>query len=237
MKIEVWSDFACPFCYIGKQRLETALEQFAHQDDVKVEFKSFELDPRAPKTVEHDVHHMLAAKYGMTREKAIAMNKNLSDQAAEAGLTFNFDSMKLTNTFDAHRLTHYAAKEGKREDVIKELFQAYFTDSLLLGDHDTLAELAEKAGLDRNETLRMLAGSDYSADVRADEDEAQQLGVTGVPFFVIDRKYAVSGAQSSEVFLKTLETIWQETQPLRVIGNNGDTTDSGVCQDGTCSLN
>lgn len=231
MKIEVWSDFACPFCYIGKQRLESALEQFVHRDNVKVEFKSFELDPRAPKMVEHDVHHMLAAKYGMTREKAIAMNKNLSDQAKEVGLTFNFDTMKLTNTFDAHRLTHYAAKEGKREEVIKELFQAYFTDSRLLGDHDTLAELAEKTGLDRNETLKMLAGNNYSAEVRADEEEAQQLGVTGVPFFVIDRKYAISGAQSSEVFLKTLETIWQETQPLRVIGN-----DAGVCQDGACSL-
>ena len=110
MKIEVWSDFACPFCYIGKQRLENALEQFAHRDQVEVVFKSFELDPRAPQTVEHDVHHMLAAKYGMTRDKAMAMNKNLTDQAKEVGLTFNMDSMKLTNTFDAHRLTHFAAK-------------------------------------------------------------------------------------------------------------------------------
>jgi predicted DsbA family dithiol-disulfide isomerase len=237
MKIEVWSDFACPFCYIGKQRLENALEQFAHRDQVEVVFKSFELDPRAPQTVEHDVHHMLAAKYGMTRDKAIAMNKNLTDQAKEVGLNFHMDTMKLTNTFDAHRLTHFAAKKGKQNDIIKELFQAYFTDSLLLGDHNILADLAQKAGLNRTETLTMLAGNDYAADVRADEEEAQQLGVTGVPFFVIDRKYAVSGAQPTEVFLKTLETIWQENQPLKVIGNDGDTTDSGVCQDGTCSLN
>lgn len=234
MKIEVWSDFACPFCYIGKQRLDNALEQFAHRDQVEVVFKSFELDPRAPQTVEHDVHHMLAVKYGMTRDKAIAMNKNLTDQAKEVGLTFNMDSMKLTNTFDAHRLTHFAAKKGKREEAVKELFGAYFTDSLLLGDHNTLADLAEKAGLDRTETLTMLSGNDYAADVRADEAEAQQLGVTGVPFFVIDRKYAVSGAQPTEVFLKTLETIWQETQPLKIIGNEGD---AGICQDGSCSVN
>lgn len=237
MKIEVWSDFACPFCYIGKRRLETALEQFDHRDDVEVVFKSFELDPRAPKAVEHDVHHMLAAKYGMSREKAIATNKNLGDQAKEAGLTFNFDTMKLTNTFDAHRLTQYAAEQGKGNEVIKELFQAYFTDSLHLGDQNTLAELAEKAGLDRNETLRVLAGNDYSSEVRTDEEEAQQLGVTGVPFFVIDRKYAISGAQSSDVFLQTLETVWNESQPLRVIGNDGDKSEPDACENGSCSIN
>lgn len=235
MKIEVWSDFACPFCYIGKQRLETALDQFANKDDVEVVFKSFELDPNAPVEVDHDVHDMLSAKYGMSRERAIAMNNNLGAQAKDAGLEFQFDTLKLTNTFDAHRLAQYAAKQGKMNTITQSLFQAYFTDSLHLGDRNTLIELGVKAGLDRDEVIRVLNGDDYAAEVRADEEEARRLGVTGVPFFVIDRKYAVSGAQSSEMFLETLQTAWKESQPLKILN---DTSSNGAdgCSDGSCSV-
>ena len=203
MKVEVWSDFACPFCYIGKQQIEAALDKFAHKDDVEVVFRSFELDPKAQRDVDYDVHDMLVAKYGMSRDQAIAMNENLSSKAKEVGLTFQFDTLILTNTFDAHRLAKYAIKQGKMNPMAQELFQAYFTDSR------------------RDEALKVLAGDDYSDDVRADEEEASRLGVSGVPFFVIDRKYAVSGAQSTDMFLNALQTAWKESQSLNVSDDAG----------------
>lgn len=240
MKIEVWSDYACPFCYIGKQRLQNALDQFPDKDKVEVEFKSFELDPRAPKQTNHDVHDMLSKKYGMSREQAIAMNSNLAGQAKETGLEFQFDTLQLANTFDAHRLTRFAASKGRMDAMAQELFRAYFTDSLLLSDHDTLADLAEKAGLDRQEALEALAGPAYTDEVRADEEEARQLGVTGVPFFVFDRKYAVSGAQSQDAFLQTLQQVWNEAQQHSGDGEGlnpaNSTEPGGACRDDACDL-
>ncbi|MBW5447222.1 thioredoxin domain-containing protein [Cohnella sp. CFH 77786] len=235
MKIEVWSDYACPFCYIGKQRLEAALDRFAHKDDVEIVYRSFELDPHAPKDVNHDVHDMLSAKYGMSRQQAIAMNEKVGLQAKEVGLEFQFDTLILTNTFDAHRLAQYAAKQGKMDRTARELFQAYFTDSRHLGDHETLAELAVKVGLDRDEVLKMLAGTDYSAEVRADEEEAKRLGVRGVPYFVIDRKYAVSGAQPAEMFLHALETAWKESRPLTVLNEAGSESEKTACTEDGCA--
>ncbi|KRF42908.1 DsbA family oxidoreductase [Paenibacillus sp. Soil787] len=234
MKVEVWSDFACPFCYIGKQRLEAAIDQFAHRDDVEVVFRSFELDPNAQRDVSYDVHDMLAAKYGMSREQAIAMNENLGNQAKEVGLAFQFDTMILTNTFDAHRLALYASKQGKMNPMTQELFRAYFTDSRHLGDHETLTEIAVKAGLDRDEALKVLTGTDYSAEVRADE-EASRLGARGVPFFVIDRKHAVSGAQSTNMFLHALQTAWNESQPPTVQNDSGSESAPAACDDGVCA--
>lgn len=237
MKIEVWSDFACPFCYIGKKRLETALGRFAHGGEVKVEFKSFELDPRAPREIEHDVHDMLSAKYGMSREQAIAMNRNLSDQAQAAGLLFQFDTLKLTNTFDAHRLAQYAAEQGKGDAVVQALFRAYFSDSRHLGDHAVLADLAQEAGLDRDEAVKLLADNSYSAEVRADEAQARQLGVTGVPFFVIDGKYAVSGAQSEEAWERALQAAWAEASPLEASSAPATDEDQAeACGDDACPV-
>ncbi|MUT67943.1 DsbA family oxidoreductase [Paenibacillus sp. NEAU-GSW1] len=236
MKIEVWSDFACPFCYIGKRRLEGALEQFAHRDDIEVEFRSFELDPNAKRDVDYDVNDMLANKYGMTREQAQANNRQLTEQARTLGLDYHMDEIKLTNTFDAHRLTHLAAKYGKREAMAERLLKAYFTDSKHLGDQETLADLAAEVGLDRAEALKALQSEDFSQEVRADEQEASQIGVRGVPFFVIDRKYAVSGAQPSEVFLQAISQAYQESQPLKVFGGNGsEDGDDAACADGVCA--
>lgn len=236
MKIEVWSDFACPFCYIGKRRLEGALEQFTHGDEVEVEFRSFELDPNASREVDYDVHDMLSKKYGMTREQAISNNANLAEQAGTLGLDYHMDTIKLTNTFDAHRLTHFAAQYGKREEMAERLLKAYFTDSKHLGNQETLADLAAEIGLDRNEALKTLEGASYSEEVRADEEEAGQLGVRGVPFFVIDRKYAVSGAQQSDVFLGAIQKAWDERQPFTIIGDEGDAADA-ACADGVCAPN
>ncbi|KJD47011.1 DsbA family oxidoreductase [Paenibacillus terrae] len=236
MKIEVWSDFACPFCFIGKQRFETALEQFANKDDVKVVFKSFELDPHAPKSVNHDVHDMLVGKYGMSRQQAITMNNNIGKEAEDAGLAFQFDSIKLTNTFDAHRLAKYASEQGK-ERILQGFFKAYFTEGRHLGDHETLIELAVQAGFNEDEIRHVVGGDDYAKEVRADEEEAQRLGATGVPFFVIDRKYALSGAQSSDKFLQALTTAWKESQPLQVLNDTTmDSESTDTCSDGACSI-
>ncbi|RUS45714.1 DsbA family oxidoreductase [Cohnella sp. AR92] len=212
MKIEVWSDFACPFCYIGKRRLEGALEQFGHGGDIEVQFRSFELDPNAKRDVDYNVNEMLAKKYGMTVEQAAANNRSLTEQAKAIGLDYHMDKSILTNSFDAHRLTHYAAQFGKREEMAERLFKAYFTDGLHIGDHETLAGLAVEIGLDREGALAALKNDEFSSEVREDEQLAAQFGVRGVPFFVLDRKYAVSGAQPTEVFLQALEKAYSESK-------------------------
>lgn len=232
MKVEIWSDYACPFCYIGKRRFEAALGQFAHKDNIQVEFKSFELDPSAKRDAEYDVHDMLAQKYGMSREQAIANNANLTEQAAQLGLAYDFDGMILTNTFDAHRLSHFSAAQGKAGEMTERLLSAYFTESKHIGDRETLADLAAEAGLDREEALNVLQNGEYAAEVRADEQEAGALGVRGVPFFVFDRKYAVSGAQPPEVFLQALTKAWQDSQPFTVVGGG----DADVCGEDGCVI-
>ncbi|MFB9326713.1 DsbA family oxidoreductase [Paenibacillus aurantiacus] len=238
MLVEVWSDFMCPFCYIGKRRFEKGLAEFAHQGEVEVVYRSFELDPNSPKSVDHDVHEMLARKYGMSREQAIANNKNVGQQAAEEGLAFNFDDMVLTNTFDAHRLSHYAGAQGKRGSVSELLFKAYFTDSRHLGDHGVLADIAAEAGLDREATLAMLAGGQYAEEVRAEEEEGSRLGIRGVPFYVIDRKFGVSGAQPAHVFLGALQQAWEEgrTEANATGTPSGDADGGDACDDGSCAV-
>ncbi|WP_282941373.1 DsbA family oxidoreductase [Paenibacillus sp. RC67] len=231
MKVEIWSDIMCPFCYIGKRRFEAGLEQFAHKEDVEIVYRSFELSPNSPKDSTNNIHEMLASKYGMSIEQAKAMNADVGKQAKAVGLDFEFDTMVLTNTFDAHRLIQFGTQHGKGKEVAELLFKAYFTDSRHVGEHETLLEIAEKAGLSREETAAMLTGTQYSEEVRADEEEARRLGVNGVPFYVINRKYGVSGAQPSEAFLEVLEKVWDEDKPLQVIQS-----DAGqACTDGVCA--
>ena len=209
MNIEIWSDFACPFCYMGKRRLELALEQFANRSEVRIVYRSFELDPNAPRDVAIDVYDMLSSKYGVSRSQAIAMNRQVAEQGKELGLIYRFDTMILTNTFDAHRLTHWAAVCGKQAEMAERLFRAHFTDSLHIGRHETLIALAEEAGLDRAAAEEMLKGAAFAEEVRNDEREAARFGIRGVPFFLIDRKYAVSGAQPVDVFLEALRKGWE----------------------------
>ncbi|MBD0383518.1 DsbA family oxidoreductase [Paenibacillus sedimenti] len=234
MQVEIWSDIACPFCYIGKSRIESGLAQFAHKDQVEIVYKSFQLDEHAPLDVAHDVHDMLSAKYGMSREEAKAMNAQLGKQAEAEGLDFHFDTLVLTNTLDAHRLLHFAAQHGKSKEVADLLFKAYFTESKHVGRHETLTAIAAEAGLDPNAVSSMLASDQFADEVRADQLEGSRLGVRGVPFYVINRKYAISGAQSASVFLDALEKAWGEKKPLTVL--NDTTGGSGaVCTDGVCS--
>jgi predicted DsbA family dithiol-disulfide isomerase len=238
MKIEVWSDFVCPFCYIGKRRLEEALNQFPHKDQVEVEFKSFELDQNAPENNGKSIHEVLAAKYGMSVEEARSANKGVGQQASSVGLTFNFEEMKPTNTFDAHRLAKFAKGQGKEREITEKLLFGYFTESKHLGDYEVLADIAESVGLDRTETLNVLNDkSNYANDVRIDENIAQQYGVSGVPYFVINQKYAISGAQPTETFLGALKQVWQEESPKTVLQDlSTESAEDTSCIDGSCAV-
>ncbi|GIO87370.1 DSBA oxidoreductase [Paenibacillus faecis] len=214
MKVEIWSDYACPFCYLGKRRFEKALDLFKHKDEVEVIFRSFELDPSMSKEVQSSMQELLAAKYGMSLEEAKAANDRVAEQAEQEGLVYRFATMIPTNTFDAHRLTQYAKKQGKMAEISERLFKAYFTDSLHIGDTETLIFLAHGVGLNGEEVSDLLKSDDYGEQVRADERLAGELGIRAVPCFVLDGKYAVTGAQPTEVFLNTLEQVWADREPV-----------------------
>lgn len=241
MRIDIWSDYACPFCYIGKRRLEHALSQFPERDKVEVVYRSFQLDPNARADKTRDIHDQLAAKYGMTREKAKAMNEQMAEQARGVGLEFNFDTVVHTNTFDAHRLSHYAAAQGKAGEMAERLLRAYFTDTVDLGDRSVLVSLAGEIGLDAAQVEAVLEGDAYADGVHADIEAARQLNITGVPFFVFNNKYAVSGAQPGPVFSEVLDTVWAEEKNspvLQVFGGKpqSQAADAEGCEDGSCSI-
>lgn len=233
MKVEIWSDYQCPFCYIGKRRLEKALNQFAQGNQVEVEFKSFELQPDAERDIKMSQDEMLMKKYNMSAEQVKASNDNLTAQAKAEGLDYYLDKTILTNTFDAHRLTQFAEAKGKGKEMNERLFYAHFTETKHLGDRKTLVTLAEEVGLDKKETEDMLESNLYNAEVRTDEQEGSLLGVRGVPFFVIDRKYGISGAQPTEVFLQTLQKVWTEENSLQMV-NESEKADN--CTDGSCNM-
>ena len=238
MKIEVWSDYVCPFCYIGKRRLEQALSQFPHKDNVEVEYKSFELDPNAPKETDQTMHEMLAGKYGMSIEQAKQANENVGKQAATVGLTYHFDQMKPANTFDAHRLTKYAKTLGKDRDITETLLYAYFTESKHIADEETLATIAESVGINRQDALKVIIDKQaFANDVRNDVEMAKKLGVSGVPFFVINQKYAISGAQPTETFINALNQVWQEENETTVLKDlSSEQSNGAICTDDFCAM-
>ncbi|WP_449620663.1 DsbA family oxidoreductase [Robertmurraya sp. Marseille-Q9965] len=236
MKIEVWSDYVCPFCYIGKRRLELALEQFPHKDQVEVEFKSFQLDPNTPKYSEQSIYEALATKFGTTEEQVREMNKGMIAQAADIGLTYNYDNMKPTNTFDAHRIAKFAKTVGKEKELTENLLHGYFTDSKNVGDLETLADIAEASGIDREKALEVLNDEKaFAVDVKNDQIIAQQLRITGVPFFVINQKYAISGAQPLETFTSAIEKVWEEENPKPLFEDLSQDT-GAVCTDESCII-
>jgi predicted DsbA family dithiol-disulfide isomerase len=215
MVVEIWSDIVCPWCYIGKREFEKALNQFEHKEDVEVIWKSFELDPYSPKESTLDSYDLVAKKYGFTREKSIAMHQNVVQRASQIGLKYNMEKVKPSNSFDAHRLTHLAISHGVQNELVEHLSAAYFTEGKQISNPDSLVSVGIAAGLDANEITRMLESDSYSDDVREDENEAKTLGISGVPFFVINRKYGISGGQPSEVFLQNLNQIWAETPYIK----------------------
>jgi predicted DsbA family dithiol-disulfide isomerase len=203
LRVEIWSDILCPFCYIGKRHFETALAQFPHA--VNVRWRSFELNPHAPRDYDGDLYDMLAEKFRTSRDQARIMNGRVLDMARRAGLHFDLDRVRPTNSFDAHRLIHLAARHGRQGEAEEKLFAAYFVEGKHVGDHETLETIGRGLGLEESEVRQMLYSDAFAAQVRADEEEARQFGITGVPFFVFNRKFAVSGAQPVDVFLKALD--------------------------------
>ena len=218
MKIEIWSDIMCPFCYIGKRRFELAMEQFEHKDKVDIEWKSFLLSPDVETDPTINMHQFLAKHKGISVEEAMGMNDYVTNMAAQTGLTYNFDNAIPANSFNAHRLIHFAKQHGKQGEAEEALFKAYFTEGRNIDDAPTLMDIAAGMGLDTTAFAQAMAGDTFVQDVIADVEEAQQLGVRGVPFFVFNRKYAISGAQDATVFLETLETAYKEWQAEN---NNG----------------
>lgn len=210
MKIEIWSDYVCPFCYIGKRRLEEALEQTGLGEKAEVVFKAYELDPNSPAVSDTLMTEVLAKKYGMSVEEAKKMTDNVVDQAKSVGLNYNFDVMTPANTFNAHRIAKLAEQEGFDKTVSESLLKAYFIDGEKIGAEDVLLRIAEEAGISRDRAKAVLDSDEFADDVRMDIAEAQQIGVKGVPFFVIDRKYAISGAQPAEAFANALRQAAEE---------------------------
>lgn len=227
LKVEIWSDVMCPFCYIGKRRFENALEKFEHQDKVEIIWKSYQLDPGMKNNTGVDLYDYLAERKGIAREQSAQMHHQMTAMAKEIGLTYNFDKAVIANSFDAHRLSHLAKAEGLQDTLEEALFKAYFTDGKNIADHDILIKIGTEAGLDAGSVQQVLDSNQYAEEVKRDIDEANQIGVRGVPYFVLGDQYAVSGAQHSETFLAALNQTWKETKPFSV--------DGPVCgPDGNC---
>jgi predicted DsbA family dithiol-disulfide isomerase len=210
MQVEIWSDVVCPWCYLGKKRFEQALAGFEHRDDVQVIYRSFELDPASPRGVTSPTIERLASKYGMSPEQASQAQRQMEERAAGDGLTFRMEGLRSGNTRDAHRLIQLARERGRQDALVERLHRAYFTEQDSIFDHEALTRLAVEAGLDRDEAAAVLAGDSYGDHVDTDEAMAQALGATGVPLFVIDRKYGISGAQPAETITQVLEQAWSE---------------------------
>ncbi len=230
MKVEIWSDIVCPFCYIGKRKFENALNRFDNKEQVEIIWHSFQLDPDVIPVQGQSVDQYLADRKGVSLKEGKEMNEYMSSIAKEVGLEYNFDKAIINNTMNAHRLLHLAKKGGVQNDVKEKLFAAYYTDGKDVGDTETLVQIGESGGLNADEIRELLQSNEYIKEVRIDQFRGEQLGVQGVPFFVFNSKYAVSGAQSAEVFSNVLEKVWEEENPLvEITAAAGFCTADGVC--------
>ncbi|MFG1997611.1 DsbA family oxidoreductase [Spirillospora sp. NPDC048911] len=235
LTVEVWTDINCPFCYVGEGRLEQALEAFPHRDEVEVVYRSFELNPEAPKDVTRPVVEAVAEKYGATVEQIEGNEDRIGAMAAEMGLDYRTRGRDSGNSFDLHRLTHYAKEQGKQRELFNRLYKANFAEERsVFADREFVVEAAGEVGLDPAEVRKVLDDpAAYAAEVRADEREAAELGARGVPFFVLDRKYGISGAQPTEVFSQALDQAWSE-RPHRSLITVEGTDDAEACGPNGC---
>jgi predicted DsbA family dithiol-disulfide isomerase len=213
MQVEIWSDVVCPWCYLGKRRFEQGLSDFGHRDDVQVVYRSFELDPDAPTDATIPTVELLADKYGMSLAEAGQAQREMEERAAGDGLTFRMGNLRHGSTRDAHRLIQLAKDRGRQAEMVERLHRAYFTDEDSIFDQDALTRLAVDAGLDRNDVTEVLTSDAYGDNVETDEAMARAIGATGVPLFVIDRKYGISGAQPADTITQVLERAWRESEP------------------------
>jgi len=229
MNVEIWSDIACPWCYVGKRRFEAALAAFEHRDDVRVRWRSFELDPSAPAARDVDGATHLAQKYGTSREEALAMHERMTETAAKDGLEFRFDIARGGNTFDAHRLIHLAAAHDAQDAMKERLMRAYLTEGELMSDAAALRRLAADVGLPEDEVSDVLATDRFVDEVRDDERTAAGFGINAVPFFVIDRAMGASGAHPPEALLEMLRKGWEAANPAIAVVAAGETCGIDGC--------
>jgi len=238
MKVEIWSDVMCPFCYIGKRHFEQAIEKLPFKDEIIVDWKSYQLNPEYYNTNNETIYDYLSRSKGMPIEQAKQMTKQVVEMAANAGLSIDFDTNIPANTFDAHRLIHLAAKHGLQDQAEEKLFEAHFVNSKNIGETDVLINLAEEIGLNRTEAEDVLKGDQFSEAVRYDIYESQNLGIRGVPYFVMDRKFGVSGAQPVEAFTEALTqsfTAWKDAQPKTTL-TSLNKNDGAVCDENGCEI-
>ena len=239
MKVEVWSDIMCPFCYIGKRNYEAALGRFEGKENIEIEWHSFQLDPTIPKNipVKENVYQYLADKKGISYEQSAKMHERVIQMAKDAGLDYRFDKAIVANSFDAHRLIQLAKTKGLDDAAEERLFRAYFTEGKDFGDHDTLVSIGKEIGLSEDEIRSALVSEDYAERVEQDIQEASEIGVQGVPFFVFDRRYAVSGAQPPEYFLQALGQSFGEWKKENLLSSLA-VEEGAVCkpdEDNRCS--
>lgn len=209
MRIDIWSDIVCPWCYVGKRRFESALARFEHRDDVQVVHRSFQLNPAAPRDGTSSRREMLMRKYRLSPEQVVEVDARMTQTAAADGLDYHLEGTLTGNTLDAHQLVHLGQVRGVQDAVVDRLYRAYFTEQRSIFDHASLVDLAGEAGLDREDAAAALRENRFAEAVETDNELAHRLGATGVPFFVIDERYGISGAQAQEVFLDALEKAYQ----------------------------
>jgi len=237
MKIEIWSDVACPWCYIGKRRFETALAAFPHRDAVEVQWRSFQLDPSLPEHYDGTELDYLSTRKGMAPDQVAGMFEHVASLASAEGLNYRFDAVVVANSFTAHRLIHLAAAHGKQDAAKERLLSDHFEHGRDIGSREYLTALGLDLGIAAAELEELFSSDKYADDVRQDFAEARALGVSGVPFFVIDRKFGLSGAQPAETFSAALDQAWQESHPL-VMADAGAAagTDTGACGPDGCAV-
>jgi predicted DsbA family dithiol-disulfide isomerase len=237
MRIDIWSDVVCPFCLLGKHRLDSALAEWEHADEVDVIWHSFELDPNAPRELGGNLVEKIAKKYGISEAQSRASQQDIARQFAAEGASFDWERAKPGNTFDAHRVFHLAVERGLGNEVMSRFMSAYFAEGASIGDPETVGRLAVEAGLDADEVQGVLSSDAYADAVRSDEAIAARIGVTGVPFFVFDERLAVSGAQPAELFTSALNQAWDTrvTVPEQFVGSADGTDDGAICGPDGCS--
>lgn len=234
MKVEIWSDVMCPFCYIGKRKFEAALAQFPQQDKIQVVWKSYQLTPDMVTQPDKTIHQFLAEHKGMSLDAAKEMNDRVTEMAQTVGLDYQLDRSVVANSFQAHQFVHFAKQHGKQDEAEEMLFRAYFTDGKNIDDRDTLLGLGEEIDLDTAQLAESLDKQTFAGAVKQDIEEAQKIGVRGVPFFVFNRAYGISGAQDSEAFLQTLERSYSEWAKEHPELDLNVSSGPSCAPDGTC---
>ena len=234
MKVEIWSDFACPFCYIGKKRFERALAEFAHKDEVEVVYKAYQLNPNAPKVMVGSAYENFAKSHHMSEEGARKRFNMFTENAKTEGLVYNYDIIQMTNTIDAHRLAKWSAQFGAENMLTDRFMKAYFSEGKNLADHPTLLAMIKELKLDVAKAKAILESDDYKLEAKQEMEEGSAIGVQGVPFFVIDRKFAISGAQELVHFKEALDQIYTESKPLKKVEIKGKA--GATCDDESCEI-